>query len=215
MKNDTTTSGADKKEPEQSLVQDQNPLKNVLECKKRDLELNQDFLLGDNVNHEKIIPQKKQKKYSSNKNYSTAKVKSWRFLTNISYNRLKSAYFNNASFMINFYTYILFNLNSIFLEQKFDDKNDRDFVETLWNYLVPNELYIYICRNDNFIELNKLTWKYQNAHKTLKNFITGEKNNFLRLKSFLKKNLLTFQYVYSVLFPKYFCRVDDYCIRNT
>ena len=76
MKNDTTTSGADKKEPEQSLVQDQNPLKNVLECKKRDLELNQDFLLGDNVNHEKIIPQKKQKKYSSNKNYSTAKVKS-------------------------------------------------------------------------------------------------------------------------------------------
>ena len=59
--------------------------------------------------------------------------------------------------MINFYTYILFNLNSIFLEQKFDDKNDRDFVETLWNYLIPNELYIYICRNDNFIELNKLT----------------------------------------------------------
>ena len=33
MKNDTTTSGDDKKEPEQSLVQDQNPLKNVLECK--------------------------------------------------------------------------------------------------------------------------------------------------------------------------------------
>ena len=48
-----------KKELEQSLVQDQNPLKNVLESMGRDLELNQDFFFGDNVDHEKIIPQKR------------------------------------------------------------------------------------------------------------------------------------------------------------
>lgn len=51
-----------KKQLEQSLVQDQNPLKNVLESMERDRELNQDFFLGDNVNHEKIIPQKKKGK---------------------------------------------------------------------------------------------------------------------------------------------------------
>lgn len=51
-----------KKQLEQSLVQDQNPLKNVLESMERDRELNQDFFLGDNVNHEKIIPQKKKEK---------------------------------------------------------------------------------------------------------------------------------------------------------
>ena len=82
------------------------------------------------------------------------------------------------------YTYILFNLNLFFLEQKFDDKNDRDFVETLWNYLVPNELYIYICRNDNFIELNKLTLKYQNVYEILNNLITEDNSNFLRLRAF-------------------------------
>ena len=39
MKNDTATSG--------SLVQDQNPLKNVLESMERDIELNKPrFLLG-------------------------------------------------------------------------------------------------------------------------------------------------------------------------
>ena len=82
------------------------------------------------------------------------------------------------------YTYILFNLNLFFLEQKFDDKNDRDFVETLWNYLVPNELYIYICRNDNFIKLNKLTLKYQNVYEILNNLITEDNSNFLRLRAF-------------------------------
>ena len=41
--------------------------------------------------------------------------------------------FNNASFIIDCYTYILFNLNPFILEQRIDDKNDRDFVETLWN----------------------------------------------------------------------------------
>ena len=103
--------------------------------------------------------------------------------------------FNNASFIIDCYTYILFNLNPFILEQKIDDKNDRDFVETLWNQLVPNELYIYICRNDNFIELNKLTLKYQNLYKILNNFITEDNNNFLRLKECSKKNVLMFQYM--------------------
>ena len=48
-----------KKELEQSSVQDQNPLKNVLESMKRHLELNQDLFLGNNVDHEKIIPSKR------------------------------------------------------------------------------------------------------------------------------------------------------------
>ena len=86
-------------------------MKNVLESIKRDLELNLDLFLGDNIDHENIIPQKKMKKYSSNKNYSPAKVKSSNFWTTISYNCLKIADFNNASFIIDFYTYILFNLN--------------------------------------------------------------------------------------------------------
>ena len=90
-------------------------------------------------------------KYSSNKNYSPTKVKLKNVLTDISYNRLKSADFNNASFLIDCYTYILFTLNPFFLEREFDEKNDRNFAEILWNYLVPNELYICICRNNNFI----------------------------------------------------------------
>ena len=56
---------ARKKEVEQSLAQVQSPLKSIIEDMERDLKLNQNFFLCDNVDHEenviynqKIIPKK-------------------------------------------------------------------------------------------------------------------------------------------------------------
>ena len=88
-------------------------------------------------------------------------------------NCLKSIDFDNAQFFIVCYNYILFNLNVFFWNK---------ISTNLWNYLVPYEFYIYICRNDNFHALNKLTLKYQNAFDILNNFISEDKNNFLLLK---------------------------------
>ena len=63
--------------------------------------------------------------------------------------------------------------------------------------------------------LNKLTLKYQNAFDILNNFISEDNNNFLLLKKYFKKNtLLLHQYIYTTVFQKYFCRVDDYTIKN-
>ena len=97
-----------KKELEQSLNQVQNPLKNIMQEIARDLALNQNFFLCDNVVHKpKKIPEKTVKKSHHKKNYSPTKVKSKNLLTNISYNRLKNIDFDNASFIIDCYTYIL------------------------------------------------------------------------------------------------------------
>ena len=99
----------------------------------RDLELNYDFFLSDNVVHEnKIIPKKTIKKRSSGKkNYSPTKVKSLNFLKKISYNRLKSIDFDNASFIIDCFTYILFSLNPFVLQRKFEQERNREYVKTL------------------------------------------------------------------------------------
>ena len=169
-----------KGELEQSLMQEQNPLKNVLMNMEKDLGLTQNFLMDDNANYEKIVPRKGMKKSCNrnSKNYSPTKVKAQNFLTNISYN----VGFNNASFIIDCYTYILLNLNPFFLERKFDDKIDRDYVLTLWNYLISCKFYIYICRNDDFIELNNLSLKYQNAYDFFDTLTT-----FLNSKDFFKK----------------------------
>ena len=109
----------------------------------------------------------------------------------------------------------MLNLNPCFLERKFDNENNRAYVNTLWNYLVPNKFYIYICTNDNFITLNKLSLKYQHAFDILNNFILEDNlRNIQLLKEYPKKNDLLYQYIYSTLFPKYFCRVDDYCVKS-
>ena len=105
-------------------------------------------------------------------------------------------------------------MNPFFLERKFNQESDREYVKTLWNYLIPNEFYIYTCRNDNFITLNKLLLKYQNAFGILNNFILEDSNNFLLFNKYFKKNALLYQYVYSNLFPKYFCRVDDNGVKS-
>ena len=117
--------------------------------------------MGNNVDREQKVILKKTIKKHSNKNYSPTQVKSRNFLTKISFNRLKSVDFVNASFIIECYTYILFNLNPFFLGQKFDNESDRVYFETLCNYVVPNDFYIYIYRNDNFLTLNKPSLKYQ------------------------------------------------------
>ena len=84
----------------------------------------------------------------------------------------------------------------------------------MWNYLVPNEFYIYIRRNDNFIALNKLSLKYQNAFVILNSFILEDNNNFLLLKEYFLKNAFLYHYIYPTLFPKHFCRVDDFGIKS-
>ena len=89
-----------KKELEQSLVQAQNLLKSIMQDLESDLQLTQNFFLDNNAHHEqKIIPKKMIKKCSK-KNYCPTKVKLRNFLTNISYNHLKSIDFDNALFII-------------------------------------------------------------------------------------------------------------------
>ena len=91
---------------------------------------------------------------------------------------MKNIDFNNASFIIDCYTYILFNLNPFFLEQKFHEDIDREYIQILWNCLIPNGFYVYICRNNNFLTLNKLTLKFQNGNEIVNNLILEDANNF-------------------------------------
>lgn len=57
-KNNDTTRANEKKEP-------QNPLKSMIQGMERDLELNQNFFLDDNVDDQKIIILKKTVKKNS------------------------------------------------------------------------------------------------------------------------------------------------------
>ena len=84
----------------------------------------------------------------------------------------------------------------------------------LWTYLVPSEFYIFICKHNNFNVLNKLSLKYQNASETVNNFFIKNNEHFLKLKEYFVRNEQVYQYIYAMLFPKNFCRVDDYRVKS-
>ena len=98
--------------------------------------------------------------YRNRKVYSPTKVKAQNFLTNISYNQIKGVDLTNDSFIIDCYTFILFYLNQFYSGRKFDNVVDRQKVEALWNCFMPNDFYIFICKNEPFTTLNKISLKY-------------------------------------------------------
>ena len=152
------------------------------------------------------------------KGYSSTKIKARNFLTNVSYNRIKTADYKNKDFVIDCFTFLLLYLNPFYLERKFETEIEREFVNTLWTFLMPSNLYTYICQSENMKTLNKIKIKYQDAKDILLDFLKEESNNnddvaFNVLSSFLEKNAILYQFLYGNLFPKCFSRVNDYGIR--
>ena len=161
-------------------------------------ELNQDIFLDD-----KAI-----------KNYSSTKIKARNFLTNVSYNRITTADYKNNNFVIDCFTFLILYLNPFYLERKFETNVEREFVNTLWMFLMTSNLYNYITQNENMKTLNKIKIKYQDAKEIIIGFIQHDQSNLSILSEFLEKNAILYQFLYGNLFPKCFCRINDYGIRG-
>ena len=178
--------------PGYPMVHIPNPLQKVMDGLQK--ELNQDFSSSDNV--VKLIPKKKMRK---NVNYSPTKVKARNFLTNVSYNRIKNSDFENRSFIIDCYSFILLYLNPFDLERKFENTLDREFVNVIWCLLMPNDFYNFISQSENFEALNRLKLKNQDANGTVKSF-TDNETQFQMLKDFLIRNSTHYQFVLEIYF---------------
>ena len=70
----------------------------------------------------------------------------------------------------------------------------------------------FICKSQHFTTLNKILLKYQTGYEIITKFI--EEDGLAQLKCFLKNNTFIYQFVYSTLFPKYFCRIGDKAIES-
>ena len=146
------------------------------------------------------------------KNYNNSKVKARNFLTNVSYNRITAADYKNKHFVIDCFTFMILYLNPFYLERKFESIVEREFVNVLWTYLMPCQLYNHISKNDNMTTLNKIKIKYQDAKDIMIVFLLNDPFNIDILTDFLNKNAILYQYLFGNLFPKCFCRINDYGI---
>ena len=170
--------------------------KAVVELLRPTKELNRDIFLDD-----KAI-----------KINNSSKVKARNFLTNVSYNRIAASDFENNNFVIDCFTFMIIYLNPFYLERKFETVIEREFINVLWAFLMPESLYRYINLDDNLKTLNKINVKYQEAKTIIINFLEENLANLSSLSAFLQKNAVFYQYLYGNLFPKCFSRVNDYGI---
>ena len=126
------------------------------------------------------------------------------FLTNISYNRVKDEDFNNRKFIIDCYSFILLYLNPLYLDRKFKNSIEKDYVEALWQLQIPNDFYDFICRPENYKILNKLKLKFQQTTEIVKTY-TDDLVGYQQLQTSFNQNAKVIQCVYENLFARYFC----------
>ena len=141
-----------------------------------------------------------------------SKVKARNFLTNVSYNRIATSDFENANFIIDCFTFMIVYLNPFYLERKFESVIEREFVNVLWAYLMPETLYRCINTDQNMKILNKIKIKHQDGKDIISEFLKEDVGNLNVLSKFLQKNAILYQYLFGNLFPKCFSRISDYGI---
>ena len=183
-------------EEELEEVEEITPTEISFPLEKTTKELNQNIFLDD-----KAI-----------KSYNNTKVKARNFLTNVSYNRITTADYKNKNFVIDCFTFMILYLNPFYLERKFETNIERDFVNVLWTFLMPSKLYNHITGNDNMKTLNRIKIKYQDAKDIMITFLFNDPSNLNILSDFLEKNATLYQFLFGNLFPKCFCRINDYGI---
>ena len=172
-------------------------------------ELNLDIFLSDK-------DLKKQKK-----KYSCTKVKARNFLTNISYNGIKNKDYENRSFVIDIFAYLILYFNPYNINGKFETELERSYINILWSMLLPQNFYIFISKKENIQLLNKRNAKFQDAVEIVTLFIENaenekktQKEQYNILKAFLVKYIKMYQFIFSNLFPKYFSKFDSRGIEN-
>ena len=173
-------------------------------------ELNLDIFLSD-----KDLKKKKKKKYSS------TKVKARNFLTNISYNGIKNKDYENRSFVIDIFAYLILYFNPYNINGKFETELERSYINILWSMLLPQNFYIFISKKENIQLLNKRNAKFQDAVEIVTLFIENaenekktQKEQYNILKAFLVKYIKMYQFIFSNLFPKYFSKFNSRGIEN-
>ena len=80
------------------------------------------------------------------KKFTTAKIKSRNFLSNIAYVGINKEDFCNENLIFDFYLLVTKNLNPFSLDSKLADKNKHEMIYILWKECMPQKFYQHICK---------------------------------------------------------------------
>ena len=84
------------------------------------------------------------------KPYTSSRIKTRNFLSNISYTGVKDEDFVDNNFTFDTITLLTKNINPFSLERKITDVKNQDIIYILWEECIEKAFYKHICENDNF-----------------------------------------------------------------
>ena len=176
-------------------------------------ELSRDIYLNDK-------DLKKQDK-KIRKKYSSTKFKARNFLTNISYNGIKNLDYENRTFVIDIFAYLILYFNPYAISGKFETELERAYVNILWSQLLPESFYLFVSSKEHIQILNKKNAKFQDAVEIVTLFIeatdthTTQESQYQLLQSFLRKHIKMYQFVFANLFPRYYSKFTVVVLKIT
>ena len=132
-----------------------NELVKVTLSEKQALTKNSDSIKQEMTDGSAKRPNFFQDNKPSERKYTTTRIKSRNFLSNISYVRINKEDFYNENLIFDVYLLVTKNLNPFSLDRKLNDKNKHKMIYMLWKERMSQRFYQHICKENNFLYLNR------------------------------------------------------------
>ena len=142
------------------------------------------------------------------KKYTTTRIKSRNFLSNIAYVGINKKNYYNKNFIFDVYLLLTKNLNPFSLNRKHADKTKHDMIYMLWKECMRSEFYRHVCLEKSFPYLNGKNVLQPKVLEVISEFIDADENNYRLLENNISSYKNIFQYVYSNVFPEIYCSTE-------
>ena len=85
------------------------------------------------------------------------------------------------------------NLNPFLLDRKLNDPKKHEMISMIWRECMPAQFYKFICREENFIYMNRKNVLQTKVSEILTNFLAENEKNYVLLRNNLSQYKNIFQ----------------------
>ena len=142
------------------------------------------------------------------KPYTSRRIKTRNFLSNISYTDVKSKDFLDNNFTFDIITLLTKNISPFSLERKIVYVKNREVISMLLDEFIEKSFYKHICENDNFIYLKRRNVLHSKTAQFVLDYLKKDLKNIVLLRRCLQKQVKVIQFVYSRYFPEIYSLID-------
>ena len=112
------------------------------------------------------------------KRYTTTRIKSRNFLSNVAYVGINKEDYYNENFIFDIYVLMTVNLNPFSLDRKLADKSKHEMIYMIGKECMPPKFYKHICKEKNFLYLNGKNVLQPKFLEIITDFLQEGKNNY-------------------------------------